>query len=111
MCVAAAALVAGVVVAAAAELTDVAEARRQWWLVGVDRRHVWADGLDQPIAAAAVGGLKGAGLGCRRFALVAGGSVEAEPSSDQLDRCSPDSRLNVRRQFRPFDGAVDALGR
>lgn len=51
-----------------------------------------------------------------RVAAVAGSSsvsrcgMNTDPSRNKLDGSGADCRLNVRRQFRPFDGTVDTLG-
>ncbi len=104
------------VVVAAALRADFAEARRQQWPVGIDRRHGLADRLEQLVAAVRVRGLKGAGLGRDGAAGIVGGGVDTDPSaaarlirlrrsrrlkppegSNKLNRGGADSRLNVRR--------------
>ena len=85
------------VVVAAALCADLAEACRQQWPIGIDRRHGLADRLEQLVAAVRVRGLEGAGFG-RDGAVdivgIVGSGVNADPSAAAR-------LIRLRRSRRP----------
>lgn len=104
------------VVVAATLCTDLAEACRQQWPVGIDRRHGLADRLEQLVAAVRIRGLEGAGRGRDGAVDIVGSGVEADPSAaarlirlrrsrrpkppegrNKLDGAGTDPGLHVRR--------------